>query len=175
MFVQGRQSLLGGHGRRSGWIPLRLVNQRGIFGGTLPGRVNPSLFHVPSDHLIGSEIDGKLLWRMPYLGLRGISRRDLQGVGEFRASLINIESLHAGDALSISPSADGRTLGFDRRTVGRCGTVPRGADNRGRSWNESRAVLNGVFWVLRTGAQWRELPEKYLLLQACHRRFQQWV
>ena len=38
-----------------------------------------------------------------------------------------------------------------------------------------RAVLNGVLWVLGTGAQWRELPEKYPPYQTCHRRFQQWV
>jgi transposase len=51
----------------------------------------------------------------------------------------------------------------------------RRADNRGRPWHETRAVLNGVFWVLGTGAQWRELPEKYPPFQSCHRRFQQWV
>jgi len=32
-----------------------------------------------------------------------------------------------------------------------------------------------VLWVLGTGAQWRELPEKYPPSQTCHRRFQQWV
>jgi len=37
----------------------------------------------------------------------------------------------------------------------------RREDNRGRPWHETRAVLNGVFWVLGTGAQRRELPEKY--------------
>ena len=51
----------------------------------------------------------------------------------------------------------------------------RRADNRGRPWHETRAVLNGVLWVLGTGAQWRELPEKYPPFQTCHRRFQQWV
>ena len=40
---------------------------------------------------------------------------------------------------------------------------------------DTRAVLNGVLWVLGTGAQWRELPEKYPPFQTCHRRFQQWV
>ena len=31
----------------------------------------------------------------------------------------------------------------------------RRAGNRGRPWHDRRAVLNGVFWVLGTGAQWR--------------------
>lgn len=51
----------------------------------------------------------------------------------------------------------------------------RRADHRGRPWHDTRAVLNGVLWVLGTGAQWRELPSKYPPFQTCHRRFQQWV
>ncbi len=51
----------------------------------------------------------------------------------------------------------------------------RREDNRGRPWHETRAVLHGVLWVLGTGAQWRELPEKYPPFQTCHRRFQQWI
>lgn len=51
----------------------------------------------------------------------------------------------------------------------------RRADKRGRPWQDTRSVLNGVFWVLGTGAQWRELPEKYPPFQTCHRRFQQWI
>jgi len=51
----------------------------------------------------------------------------------------------------------------------------RRADNRGGPWHDTRAVLNGVLWVLGTGAQWRELLEKYPVFQTCHRRFQQWV
>jgi transposase len=51
----------------------------------------------------------------------------------------------------------------------------RRSDNRGRPWHDTRAVLDGVLWVLGTGAQWRELPEKYPPFQTCHRRFQQWV
>jgi len=51
----------------------------------------------------------------------------------------------------------------------------RRTDNRGRPWHDTRSVLNGVLWVLGTGAQWRELPEKYPPFQTCHRRFQQWI
>ena len=49
------------------------------------------------------------------------------------------------------------------------------ADGRGPPWRDTRHVLNGVLWVLGTGAQWRELPAKYPPYQTCHRRFQQWV
>jgi len=48
-------------------------------------------------------------------------------------------------------------------------------DGRGRPWKNRRAVLNGVLWVLRTGAPWAEVPDRYPSYQTCHRRFQQWV
>ena len=51
----------------------------------------------------------------------------------------------------------------------------RRADGRGRPWRDTRGVLKGILWILSTGAQWRELPKKYLPYQTCHRRFQQWV
>ncbi len=51
----------------------------------------------------------------------------------------------------------------------------RRADGRGRPWQNTRAVLDGVLWVLGTGAQWRELPNRYPPYQTCHRRFQRWV
>src|SRR5271163_234374 len=50
----------------------------------------------------------------------------------------------------------------------------RRSDGRGRPWRDTRAVLHGVLWILRTGAQWRELPSKYPPYQTCHRRFQSW-
>jgi transposase len=36
-------------------------------------------------------------------------------------------------------------------------------------------VLNGVLFLLRTGAPWRDLPDRYPSRSTCHRRFQQWV
>jgi transposase len=50
----------------------------------------------------------------------------------------------------------------------------RRADNRGRPWHDTRAVLNGVLWILGSGAQWSEMPTRYPPYQTCHRRFQQW-
>jgi transposase len=52
---------------------------------------------------------------------------------------------------------------------------PRRKDGRGRPWKNRRAVLNGILWVLRTGAPWADVPNQYPSYQTCHRRFQQWV
>ena len=47
-------------------------------------------------------------------------------------------------------------------------------DGRGRPPTDTRAVMNGVLWILRTGAPWRDLPERFPPYQTCHRRFQEW-
>lgn len=47
-------------------------------------------------------------------------------------------------------------------------------DGRGRPWKDTRAVFNGVLWILRTGSPWMDMPERYPPYQICHRRFQAW-
>ena len=48
------------------------------------------------------------------------------------------------------------------------------ADGRGRTARDKREVLEGVLWILRTGAPWKDLPAQFPPYQTCHRRFQQW-
>jgi transposase len=48
-------------------------------------------------------------------------------------------------------------------------------DGRGRPWRENREVLDGIIWILRTGARWQDLPGRFPPYQTCHRRFQMWV
>src|SRR5210317_691319 len=48
-------------------------------------------------------------------------------------------------------------------------------DPRGRPARDPREVLNGILWILRTGAPWKDVPQRYPPYQTCHRRFQQWV
>ena len=48
-------------------------------------------------------------------------------------------------------------------------------DKRGRPWKDPRHVLEGILWVLKTGARWQDLPPRYPPYQTCHRRFQSWV
>jgi transposase len=45
----------------------------------------------------------------------------------------------------------------------------------GRPPKEAREVLNGILWILRTGAPWADLPERYPSKSTCHRRFQEWT
>ena len=51
---------------------------------------------------------------------------------------------------------------------------PRRQDGRGRPWKDTREVMNGVLWILRSGARWQDLPERFPPSQTCHRRFQRW-
>lgn len=44
----------------------------------------------------------------------------------------------------------------------------------GRPRRDARRVLDGIFWILKTGARWRDLPKEFPSYQTCHRRFQEW-
>jgi transposase len=45
---------------------------------------------------------------------------------------------------------------------------------RGVSRANDRRVLNSIFWVLRSGAPWRDLPENYGPYTTCYNRFVRW-
>lgn len=45
---------------------------------------------------------------------------------------------------------------------------------RGRPCREHRTLLNGVLWVLRSGAAWRDLPVRYGPWQTAYMRFRRW-
>jgi len=47
---------------------------------------------------------------------------------------------------------------------------PRG----GRPRCPHRAVLEGLLWMLRTGARWQDLPAEYPSPSTCWRRLQEW-
>ena len=44
----------------------------------------------------------------------------------------------------------------------------------GGQWKAHRPLLNGIFWRLRTGAPWRDLPECYGPWQTVYDRFNRW-
>jgi transposase len=45
---------------------------------------------------------------------------------------------------------------------------------RGGKWNDHRLMFDGILWVLRTGAPWRDLPERYGKWQSVYDRFNRW-
>jgi transposase len=45
---------------------------------------------------------------------------------------------------------------------------------RGGQWQDHRTVINGILWKLRTGAPWRDLPERYGPWQTCADRLYRW-
>lgn len=48
------------------------------------------------------------------------------------------------------------------------------SQGRGGRWLEHRTVLNGMLWILRSGAPWRDLPERYGRWQSVYHRFNRW-
>ena len=46
--------------------------------------------------------------------------------------------------------------------------------SRGVPRVDDRRTLNGIFWVLRSGAPWRDLPERYGPRTTCYNRFVRW-
>ena len=44
----------------------------------------------------------------------------------------------------------------------------------GRPSNAHRTTLNGMLWILRTGAPWRDLPERYGAWETVAGRFYRW-
>jgi transposase len=45
-----------------------------------------------------------------------------------------------------------------------------GGPKGGRPWADDRAALEGILWVLKTGARWRDLPDRFPSPATCWRR-----
>lgn len=52
------------------------------------------------------------------------------------------------------------------------GLLPK--QGRGGRWLDHRTMLNGMLWILRSGAPWRDLPERYGKWQSVNHRFNRW-
>ena len=55
------------------------------------------------------------------------------------------------------------------------GLVPGKAGDPGRTGADNRRFVNGVLWVLRSGAHWYDLPERYGKWKTAHKRFTRWA
>ncbi len=52
--------------------------------------------------------------------------------------------------------------------------VPRSNACTGRPPRDRRTLLNGIFWILHTGAPWRDLPERFGPWQTVYHHFAKW-
>lgn len=50
----------------------------------------------------------------------------------------------------------------------------RQAGQMGRPREDDRQMLNGILWVIRTGAPWADLPERYGAKSTVYDRFARW-
>ena len=55
-----------------------------------------------------------------------------------------------------------------------CPRLPPQKPRTGRPANDHRTVLEGILWVLRTGAPWRDLPERFGSWRTVYSRFRRW-
>jgi transposase len=49
------------------------------------------------------------------------------------------------------------------------------AGDLGRTGEDNRLFVNGVVWILRSGAPWRDLPERYGKWDTVYQRFKRWA
>jgi transposase len=52
--------------------------------------------------------------------------------------------------------------------------LPPQRGRTGRPAHDHRLILNGILWKVRTGAPWRDLPERYGPWSTVHSRFRRW-
>lgn len=46
---------------------------------------------------------------------------------------------------------------------------------QGRPRKNNRVILNGIIWIARSGAPWRDLPERYGPWETVYSRFRKWI
>jgi putative transposase len=49
--------------------------------------------------------------------------------------------------------------------------LPGKAGDPGRTAVDNRLFINGILWVLRSGARWSDLPERYGKYKTVHKRY----
>ena len=52
--------------------------------------------------------------------------------------------------------------------------LPAERGRKSRPAHDNRPIVNGILWRIRTGAPWRDVPEKYGKWMTVYQRFRRW-
>lgn len=52
---------------------------------------------------------------------------------------------------------------------------PENTGKQGRPRKDNRTIMNGIVWLARSGAPWRDLPERYGSWKTVYSRFRKWI
>ena len=52
---------------------------------------------------------------------------------------------------------------------------PENTGKQGRPRKDNRIIMNGIVWLARSGAPWRDLPERYGSWKTVYSRFRKWI
>ena len=52
---------------------------------------------------------------------------------------------------------------------------PENTGKQGRPRKDNRTIVNGMVWIARSGAPWRDLPERYGPWETVYSRFRKWM
>lgn len=52
--------------------------------------------------------------------------------------------------------------------------TPRAKPKGGRPRADDRDVMEGILWILRSGARWKDMPDRYPAYATCWRRLGEW-
>ena len=72
---------------------------------------------------------------------------------------------------AIRSAVDRRPVGKDSAVAPQTTVAPAW---RSASGSDERKVLEGILWILRSGARWQDLPEEFPSPSTCWRRLRDW-
>lgn len=79
--------------------------------------------------------------------------------------------------MMVSPFGDARMRCYELTDAAwaRLEPLMPPTDRPGGRWRDHRMTLNGMFWVINSGAPWRDMPQRYGQWKAVYGRYRRWA
>src|SRR5882757_8525671 len=160
---------------RSGWTvaPIALLQLAAFPDGLLNHRWQMPLRAMPLSVRFGVIRDRAEPTASPAMSAMGPKAEVNSEHERLRDGLLRVE----GTAVDViqAPKLEPRIMRYELNDYEWTAIKPMLPNKpRGVRRVNDRRVLNGIFWVLRSGAPWRDLPETYGPRTTCYNRFVRW-